>query len=110
LLNKRINPTEAVNKTKIILKELDIFHLKDRITIKLSGGEKKLVALASILIMEPDILLLDEPSASLDNITENKIANILNNLDKSILLVSHNSEFVQKVGAKKLYLTKNGLK
>lgn len=109
LLNERKSVTVAVQLAEKTLAELGIYHLRDRITLQLSGGEKKLVALASILIMEPDILLLDEPSASLDKKTEAALSNILRKLDKSILMVSHNEDFVKAVGAKKLYFTKDGL-
>lgn len=110
LLNARRPMGESLVAAEEMLKALDIFHLRDRVTLQLSGGEKKMVALASILIMEPDLLLLDEPSASLDKQTEDKIASILRSLNKSVLMVSHNDEFVRSVGADQMYLSLDGLK
>lgn len=54
------------NKVSSILKEFNILHLKDRVTSELSGGEKQRVALASVMIANPDILILDEPDSFLD--------------------------------------------
>ncbi len=110
LLNSGMSVKEAVPVAEKMLDTLNIAHLRDRITLHLSGGEKKLTALASVLVMEPDILLLDEPSTALDEDAENHLASILASLDKSMLIVSHNPDFVRKTGAKIMYLSKEGLK
>jgi cobalt/nickel transport system ATP-binding protein len=60
-----------------------------RITYKLSGGEKRLVALATVLAMEPDVLLLDEPTAGLDDDAAERVAVILRNLPQTMLVASH---------------------
>ena len=109
LLNGGMNVKQAVPVAEKMLETLNISHLRDRITLHLSGGEKKLTALASVLVMEPDILLLDEPSTALDEASEEHLASILAGLDKSMLIVSHNPEFVKKTGAAIKYLTKDGL-
>jgi cobalt/nickel transport system ATP-binding protein len=109
LLNARRPVANSIAAAEEMLHSLDIYHLRDRVTLQLSGGEKKMVALASILIMEPDLLLLDEPSASLDKQTEDKIAGILRDLNKSVLMVSHNEDFVCAVGAERMYLSRDGL-
>ena len=56
---------------------LDIQHLKDRSPHRLSGGEKKRVALASVLVLNPDVLLLDEPTASLDPKSQSQVIDFL---------------------------------
>src|SRR5262249_9686378 len=56
---------------------LGIAHLKDRSPHRLSGGEKKTVALASVLVLEPEVLLLDEPTAALDPKTQSQIIDLL---------------------------------
>jgi len=109
LLNSRMKPAEAQAQAEAILAELGIPHLRDRITLHLSGGEKKLVTLASVLVMKPDILLLDEPSAGLDEKSVNQLAQILASIDKSMLIVSHDLDFVNKMGAQIKYLTPDGL-
>jgi len=109
LLNSRMKPAEAEAQAEAMLGELGISRLRDRITLHLSGGEKKLVTLASVLVMKPDILLLDEPSAGLDEKSVNHLASILASIDKSMLIVSHDLEFVNKMGAQIMYLTREGL-
>jgi cobalt/nickel transport system ATP-binding protein len=58
--------TEVRDRVGATLARLRIGHLGDRVPQRLSGGEKKQVALASVLVMDPDVLLLDEPAANLD--------------------------------------------
>jgi cobalt/nickel transport system ATP-binding protein len=55
------------------LRRFDIEHLKDRVPHRLSGGEKKRVALASVLVLEPKVLLMDEPTAGLDPRSQSQV-------------------------------------
>jgi cobalt/nickel transport system ATP-binding protein len=59
------------------LERLDIAHLKDRVPHRLSGGEKKRVALASVLVLDPKVLLLDEPTAALDPRSQSQFIDLL---------------------------------
>lgn len=59
------------------LEKLRIAHLKDRVPHRLSGGEKKRVALASVLVLDPEVLLLDEPTAALDPRSQSQIIDLL---------------------------------
>ncbi len=65
-------------------------------TYKLSGGEKRLVSLATVLAMEPEVLLLDEPSTGLDASTKETLIGILNGLNLSFVLISHEFDFLSK--------------
>ena len=96
-------------KAEKILRELEIWHLKDEIVFNLSGGEKKLVALAGILVAEPKILLLDEPTTALDADMQRRIAAILKSLDVTQIIVSHDKEFISDVASVMYRLSKNGL-
>lgn len=78
---------------------LDFLGLKDfenRVTYKLSGGEKRLVSLATVLAMRPEVLLLDEPSTGLDSTTKETLIDILNGLDLSLILISHEFDFLSR--------------
>lgn len=67
---------------------------KDRLPFHLSGGEKRRVAIAGILAMEPQVLLLDEPSSDLDPRGRRELVQILNRLTITRVISSHNLEFV----------------
>ncbi|MFC1848685.1 energy-coupling factor ABC transporter ATP-binding protein [candidate division CSSED10-310 bacterium] len=75
-----------------------------KITYKLSGGEKRLVSLATILAMKPDLLLLDEPTASLDKDAVNRLTSVLKSLPAAMLIVSHDENFRHQVTTRSLIL------
>ena len=86
------------------LESLGLAGYEDRITYKLSGGEKRLVCLATVLAMEPDVLLLDEPAAGLDEQVEARVVEILAGLPQAMLIVSHDRPFLQRVATGTLRL------
>lgn len=88
---------EAEARAIKMLESLGISHLKDKICFHLSGGEKKLVALAGMLITEPKIVFLDEPTAGLDESACEILAGILKNIDASMLIASHDKAFLAKI-------------
>ncbi len=109
LLARGINEEEAHIKTKMIMDEFGITHLKDKIVYNLSGGEKKLVALAGVLVCEPKIMLLDEPTNDLDSNIQEKLQTILKNMNQSAIIVSHDEEFVKEVSESVYKLELDGL-
>jgi cobalt/nickel transport system ATP-binding protein len=92
-LNLGKSRAEALEIVDRQLDDLDLRHLRDRVTHKLSGGEKRLVTLATVLAMAPEVLLLDEPTNALDPRNEARLAEILQALPQPILLVSHDPDF-----------------
>lgn len=99
----------AVEKEKIIkrvnetLKLLEIEHLKDKNPQEMSGGQKQRVALASIIVMDPEILVIDEPTSQLDpKGTQDifKIINIMAKKGKTIILVEHKLELIAEYAEK----------
>ena len=69
-------------------------HLKNRQTHKLSGGEKKMISIATILSMTPDIILMDEPSAALDPRNRRKLIGILNHFSHLKMIASHDLDLI----------------
>jgi len=93
-LNLGFSPKEAREIAVATLKDLGLAGFEDRITHRLSGGEKKLVSLATILAMRPQILLLDEPTNNLDPKTRSRLIEILQGLDLHQIVISHDWDFL----------------
>lgn len=93
-LNLGFSAKEAKEIALKTLEELGLSGFEERITHRLSGGEKKLVALATILAMRPKILLLDEPTNNLDPKTRSHLIEILQGLDLNQVIISHDWDFL----------------
>lgn len=96
LHNMRLSEHEINTRVTKYLDFLNISHLKDTAPHELSYGQKKLVAIAGVLVMQPAILILDEPFAWLDNRQEQNMKAILEQLyeqEMTILLSTHNLDF-----------------
>jgi cobalt/nickel transport system ATP-binding protein len=93
-LNLGFNPEEAASIAGKTLDDLGLHGFEHRVTHKLSGGEKKLVALATILAMRPKVLLLDEPTNNLDPETNSRLIEILQGLDQYQIIISHDWDFL----------------
>jgi len=95
-LNLRKNRQETEKILKETLETLGLAGFEDRITYNLSYGEKRLVSLATVWAMQPEILLLDEPVIWLDEKTIEKIVQILDsNPDLSYIIISHDKNFLK---------------
>lgn len=93
-LNLGLPPEDAKQRAIETLNYLNLTGYEDRIIHQLSGGEKKLVALATILAMKPKVLLLDEPTTGLDESTRSRISEIFKHLNLSYIIVSHEFDFL----------------
>ena len=78
------------------LESLGLSGYEHRVTHKLSGGEKRLVALATVLAMRPEVLLLDEPITGLDRQATDRLVEILAELPQAMIVVSHDRPFTEK--------------
>jgi len=106
-LNLGKDRNEVKEIVKSIARLFNIEHLLERPIYKLSAGEKKIVALATVFAMNPICYLLDEPSSGLDEETKENLINFLKTQVKTYLIVSHDQEFLKET-VDKIYLLKNG--
>src|ERR1017187_2211586 len=93
-----------------VLLAMDIAHLQDRAPHRLSGGEKKRVALASVLVLDPEVLLLDEPSGALDPSSQARIVDFLvscGNGSKTVITSTHDMDTLEDI-ADRCYVFANG--
>ncbi len=90
---------EIIERVHLALQNMGIEHLKDRAPHRLSGGEKKRVSLASVLILDPDVLLLDEPTAALDPQSQSQTIDFLaeNPGAKTIVTATHELPIVGEI-------------
>ena len=106
--NFGVSKEEAIKKAHIALKSVGLDEsFFERNPFDLSGGEKRRVAIAGILAIEPDILVLDEPTAGLDPIGQEEIMKLLvkmNNDGKTIILVTHDMDLVLKYTSRAIVL------
>jgi len=96
-LNMGKRKEEALAISRRVLQDLGLAGFENRVTYKLSGGEKRLVALATVLSMQPEVLLLDEPTSGLDEKTKERLKTILQEIDLSFILISHEFDFMADV-------------
>ncbi len=109
LYNQNDDYENAYKKAEQLLEEFGISDLKDKLPIKLSGGQKRVVAICACLIHNPNILLLDEPTNHLDTEMSQVLEKKLKEYKGNIILIAHNIEFAKKIEDKFYKLESNGL-
>jgi cobalt/nickel transport system ATP-binding protein len=102
---------DVEKKTTYALQRMGIEHLKHKVCHYLSGGEKRKVALAGALVLEPELLVLDEPFEGLDPASRSEMVDLLNTLNRehgvSFVVATHDVQMVAPL-ADRVYLLKNG--
>jgi cobalt/nickel transport system ATP-binding protein len=99
-LQMRWPKSEIRQRVEATLETLEITHLKDRPPHRLSGGEKKRVAIASVLVLDPEVLLLDEPTAALDPRSQSQIIDLLigwGDGKKTVITATHDLGLVEDI-------------
>lgn len=111
--NMGLSDDEVKNRVAEAARSMGITHLLEKSPFELSGGQQRRVALAGVLAMNPDILILDEPAAGLDPKGRDKILDLISqyhkNSGRTILLVSHSMEDIVKYASKVLVMNKGKL-
>ena len=111
LENLGVPKTEISNRIKEVTSLTEIEHILDKAPFELSGGEQQRVAIASILVLEPKVLILDEPTALLDPYMAKKIINLLQEIKQekniTILISEHRLDLILPF-TEEIILMKNG--
>lgn len=108
-LNLGLSPEEAVQKAKSALEQVGMEHALTKAPYHLSAGEKKRVALAGVLAMDPEILVLDEPNTFLDPPAEGNLLHLLKGLPQAKLLITHNIHFAAALASRAVFFEKGKL-
>lgn len=93
-MNYGLTKDEAVAKADRILAEMGLSDLRNRHNHRISGGEKKMAAIATILAMEPEAVIMDEPTASLDPYNRRTVINMIRSRCETKLIASHDLDMI----------------
>ncbi|MBU7011044.1 MAG: ATP-binding cassette domain-containing protein [Theionarchaea archaeon] len=109
---KNLEVPELERKLRVtqVLKQTDLYRYRDTHPTSLSGGEKQRLAIASVLVMNPDILILDEPTTGLDLKSSISIINLVKELhdqDHTVILVTHDMKLVAEM-ARRIIILRQG--
>ncbi len=103
-LNSGLTQKAAFDQAEVALASVNCQSLRDKPPHNLSGGEKRMVALATLLAMQPEIMLLDEPTSNLDMKNRRAIITLLCSLKKTLLISSHDLEFLLETCSRAIIL------
>ena len=103
-MNLGVRPAEALAQARAQLEDFGLLPLADRPVHRLSGGEKRLVCLAGLFVMQPRVLLLDEPTTGLDADAERLLLARLDGFAGAMLIVTHDDSLPDRLGARRLRL------
>lgn len=109
LLNRGYQPEQIEQKALQTLEHLNILHLAERAPYQLSGGEKRSAAIATVLSMDPHMLLFDEPTAFLDPRSKRNLIHLLRSMTAARLVATHDSDLVSRACNRVLVLHKGKL-
>lgn len=93
-LNYMVSREDAEKKVDEVLRSLDLTELKYKYNHKISGGEKRMAAIATILAMEPEVILMDEPTSALDPYNRRIVINTIKGLEQTKIITSHDLDMI----------------
>jgi cobalt/nickel transport system ATP-binding protein len=103
-VNLGLSPHQAAARAREALEQVGMAQLMHKAPYHLSAGEKRRVALAGVLVMEPRILVLDEPTTFLDPPAQRDLIKMLRGLRQAKILVTHNVEFARSLASRAVFL------
>jgi cobalt/nickel transport system ATP-binding protein len=95
---------EIKERVDSVLSQMNIGHLRDRVSDRLSSGEKRAVGIASVLVMRPATLLLDEPSSFLDPRARRTLISTLLSFSHAMLIATHDLDFARRLCSRVIVL------
>ncbi|MBL4906336.1 MAG: ABC transporter ATP-binding protein [Sneathiella sp.] len=96
LKNLKVDKKKTEERVFATLKKYDLAHLSDRFTHQLSGGEKQMIALMGVMIMDPEYIVFDEPTTLLDLRNTRRLMSVIAGLSQSVLMVTHDLDLLSK--------------
>jgi cobalt/nickel transport system ATP-binding protein len=108
-LNLGLSPEQAIGKAKNALAQAGMEHVLSKAPYHLSAGEKRKAALAGVLAMEPEILILDEPTTFLDPPAQRNLLHLLEALPQGKLIVTHHTRFAAALATRAVFFEKGKL-
>lgn len=96
LLNYGMSKEDTEHRVDAVLEQLDLTQLKNKYNHKISGGEKRMAAIATVLAMEPEVIIMDEPSVSLDPYNRRAVINVINSLTQTKIIASHDLDMIME--------------
>ena len=104
-LNQGDDAATAERAARARLAEFGLLHAADRAAHHLSGGEKRLASLATVLVLQPDILALDEPTASLDARARRRVIDTLDGRTESLIIATHDTRLARELCTRTVLLS-----
>lgn len=108
-LNLGVSQHDAIHQVEAALEQVGMLHAARKAPYHLSAGEKKRVALAGVLAMNPEILVLDEPSTFLDPPGQANLVHLLRTLPQSKLIITHDTHFAAALASRAVFFEKGKL-
>ena len=93
-LNYMVSRKDAEKRVDEVLERLDLQYLKHKYNHKISGGEKRMAAIATILAMEPEAVLMDEPTSALDPYNRRIVINTIRGMEQTKIITSHDLDMI----------------
>ena len=103
-INQGLSKEETDKRIDDVLNRLGIEYLKDKYNHKISGGEKRMAAIATVLAMQPEIVVMDEPTVSLDPYNRRQVIAAIKALNETKLIASHDLDMIAKTCNKVILL------
>jgi len=92
--NLGVEISELQKRGETTMKELNLWELRDKSPAHISHGQKRFAAFATVLVMKPDVIVMDEPTSDLDPRNRRKLINLVNALSATRITVSHDLDFI----------------